>query len=418
MTSEALVDIPCARVIAGPPYCNRCAGAFRAHILTCTVLPETCSRESPCSTCSTVLSHFDRPREQLYTHMDASQPRRRCVYAKPGSPKEETRPPCPLCGKTDHGGLGVFWKKFGYDGPAYCTLCSSSFRNHIIRQRKTRSACSRDTPCDPCSEILNNFPGDRFASYAAIDARSPTSNAAPRGAQIKCESGQDLNPSSQAAVPESTGQKRPASALDKGTSGSQSGRRKPHKHGRSMAVACLIGMVATNLIFSALTRHGENLVPPVDSSQNDAAPPIPRVSRNASDCSGGQLQPHMNKADLENCVGKQGDVCYVRCNNGFSLIGEMKCKMGPDGSAWFHGAVCVPGSPPHPACSGAGSVYYLQEGHPFEFTTMSPLYAHFDWESLDHCVGHAGDTCDFRCETGTSARHSCTRTPLATATVY
>ena len=52
-----------------------------------------------------------------------------------------------------------------------------------------------------------------------------------------------------------------------------------------MAVACLIGMVVTNLIFRGLTRHEEILVP--DSSQNDAVPPNP--PRNASGCSGAQL---------------------------------------------------------------------------------------------------------------------------------
>lgn len=393
VTGKALVNNPCA-YIAGPPYCNRCAGAFRAHMLTCTVLPETCNRESPCTTCGILLAHFDRPHKQLFAHMDASQPSSRCIYARPGRRKEETRPPCPLCFKTDHGGLGVFWKKFGYDGPAYCTLCSSGFRNHIIRQRKSRSPCSRDTPCDLCSKILGHFSTDRAASYAAIDAHSPTSKAAPCGAQIKSEPGQDLKPSSQATVPEGTGQKRPASALGQGSSGSWSGR-KQSKDGRLMAAACLIGMVAISLIFNGwFPLHTEVLVPSVDSSHNDAA--LPEPPRNATSCSGGDVKPHMNKVDLDNCVGEQGDMCYVGCDTGFTLVGEMKCDMGK-----FHGAFCVPSQSGAPGCSGAGGLYYQQGGQSF-----SPLYTHFNWVSLNDCAGDVGDICDFRCETGTSARHS------------
>ena len=106
----------------------------------------------------------------------------------------------------------------------------------------------------------------------------------------------------------------------------------------------------------------------------------------------------MNKADLASCVGEQGDMCYVGCDTGFTLVGEMLCDMGT-----FHGAFCVPDQPGAPACSGAASVYYLRGEQAF-----NPLYAHFDRASLNNCIGDVGDTCDFQCETGTSVCHSCT----------
>ena len=105
----------------GPPYCTRCSGVFRAHILTCTVSPGTCSRDKPCSSCAVVLGHFERPRKELFVDMDAAQPRSRCTYTRPGSATIGPQVACPLCEKPTHDGLGVFWKKFGYAGPAYCT---------------------------------------------------------------------------------------------------------------------------------------------------------------------------------------------------------------------------------------------------------------------------------------------------------
>ena len=40
---------------------------------------------------------------------------------------------CPLsAGARTHHRLGVFWQKFGYDGPPYCSRCSSVIRAHIV----------------------------------------------------------------------------------------------------------------------------------------------------------------------------------------------------------------------------------------------------------------------------------------------
>ena len=60
--------------------------------------------------------------------------------------------------------LGRWWKKYGYDGPAYCQRCSELFRDHIIRGLSNSASCTLDTPCLDCT---------RLASIAPVPARNP-----------------------------------------------------------------------------------------------------------------------------------------------------------------------------------------------------------------------------------------------------
>ncbi len=153
----------------GPAYCSRCSCVFRSHMLTCTVASDKCTREKPCDRCNKVLVHFTKPHAEIFAAMDEAQPMSRGTYSRPGA-DGGPEVACPLCSRTDHGGLGIFWRKFGYDGPPYCTSCSASFRNHIIRRRGTRTACSRDAPCLDCERVLSHFTGERPAIYKQMDA--------------------------------------------------------------------------------------------------------------------------------------------------------------------------------------------------------------------------------------------------------
>ena len=53
--------------------------------------------------------------------------------------------------------MGMWWKKYGYVGHAYCQRCSELFRDHIIRQSSNSAGCNRKKPCVDCSKILGSF---------------------------------------------------------------------------------------------------------------------------------------------------------------------------------------------------------------------------------------------------------------------
>ena len=53
---------------------------------------------------------------------------------------------------------GRWWRRVGYDGPAYCQRCSECFRDHIIRAMSNSAGCTRQAPCNECSQILTYFP--------------------------------------------------------------------------------------------------------------------------------------------------------------------------------------------------------------------------------------------------------------------
>jgi hypothetical protein len=53
--------------------------------------------------------------------------------------------------------MGMWWKKYGYVGHAYCQRCSEPFRDHIIRQMSNSAGCNRKKPCVDCRKILGSF---------------------------------------------------------------------------------------------------------------------------------------------------------------------------------------------------------------------------------------------------------------------
>ena len=182
----------------GPPYCLRCAELFRSHQLTCSIKSETCSREQPCPRCANVFVHFTKDKEACFAAMDQAQPlsRGRAAYVRPGGDGASA---CPLCRRTDHGGLGVFWKTFGYAGPPYCTACSTSFRNHIIRRRGgIRTGCSRESPCLDCERVLSHF-GNREMALERMGSGAAAAAAAV--GQAKASRAQEDAAAASAAPP-------------------------------------------------------------------------------------------------------------------------------------------------------------------------------------------------------------------------
>jgi hypothetical protein len=156
----------------GPPYCSRCSSVFRAHMVTRTVSAMNCSRDSACSKCTRILGNFRVSRESAFAAMDEAQAlenkreARRMVV-----PKETLPQTCPHCGELGQASLGQYWRKFGYNGPAYCGNCSSNFRNHMIRQRSTKRECSRALPCTNCAKILSLFSSGHATVFHLMDSK-------------------------------------------------------------------------------------------------------------------------------------------------------------------------------------------------------------------------------------------------------
>jgi hypothetical protein len=90
---------------------------------------------------------------------------------------------CPLCYREceEHHRLGMFWRKFGYDGPPYCSRCSSVFRAHMVTRTVSEANCSRESPCIRCTNILNQFRVSHAGAFAAMDAarKPPPSEVCP-----------------------------------------------------------------------------------------------------------------------------------------------------------------------------------------------------------------------------------------------
>ena len=79
---------------------------------------------------------------------------------------------CPLCerGCETHHRLGFFWRKFGYDGPPYCSRCSSVFRAHMVTRTVSNDKCSRAEPCNRCAKILSQFRTTKTEAFASMDS--------------------------------------------------------------------------------------------------------------------------------------------------------------------------------------------------------------------------------------------------------
>jgi hypothetical protein len=68
--------------------------------------------------------------------------------------------------------LGIWWRKYGYSGKAYCQRCSEIFRDHIIRGFSNSCKCCRESPCQDCAKILEHFPLRREALWEVMDKGS------------------------------------------------------------------------------------------------------------------------------------------------------------------------------------------------------------------------------------------------------
>ena len=71
--------------------------------------------------------------------------------------------------------MGIWWRKYGYSGKAYCQRCSEIFRDHIIRGLSNSCNCSRESPCLDCAKILEHFPLQREALWKVMGPGSLSS---------------------------------------------------------------------------------------------------------------------------------------------------------------------------------------------------------------------------------------------------
>jgi hypothetical protein len=80
--------------------------------------------------------------------------------------------------------LGMWYRKYGYDGQPYCKACSESFKSHLVQQKtRPRCGCVRSEPCGDCTKVLNGFSGMSHADvFHKFDAeKSSRASAAPKG---------------------------------------------------------------------------------------------------------------------------------------------------------------------------------------------------------------------------------------------
>ena len=69
--------------------------------------------------------------------------------------------------------LAAWHRSLGYSGPRYCKLCAESLSSHLLRKGtrlKSRSHCSRESPCQRCLQILRHFDANTGEIYARADA--------------------------------------------------------------------------------------------------------------------------------------------------------------------------------------------------------------------------------------------------------
>ena len=172
--------IICARVHGR--YCSSCASLFRVHIMYSKGLrTKKCSRVRPCERCARVLTGFKPSLESVFAVIDAQEKLRESNRATKTAASRLREPAmaantlaeCQFCKSSTHSGqLGSFWAKYGYIGPPYCSHCSLTFRNHIVRQRKP-TGCSRLKPCLKCSAIMSCFDtNDRDRIYGRMDRKN------------------------------------------------------------------------------------------------------------------------------------------------------------------------------------------------------------------------------------------------------
>ena len=317
----------------GPPYCSRCSSVFRAHMVTRTVSELKCSRQEPCLRCLTILRQFKVARADAFQAMDAAQPQKN-AKTESDSTGGEPQPACPHCQERNHPGLGLYWRKFGYCGPAYCGNCSASFRNHIIRQRSTKRDCSRDKPCASCEKVLQHFEGTRSTVFSLMDnkKRAPPPPVTKKRSQPdpSREGGGDRSQTAMAqiksepyganafAVMEAPAyfaeraefDKRPRIALPGGST-----RRIAVSTFASLGLVAMVGVAFCWLAVTFSAAPGPN-----GAAETTSATDSPGW------CHGAATHGMTDQAAF--CDGPVGSVCEYHCLPGWVANGTHICKAG------------------------------------------------------------------------------------------
>jgi hypothetical protein len=100
------------------------------------------------------------------------------------APAALSSPPlCPYCERACEPNnvqnqLGMYWRKFGYRGPKYCSRCASVFRAHTLNRTVQSKTCNREQPCHICLKIMGNINRDRHDLYAELDSVAEPRNTA------------------------------------------------------------------------------------------------------------------------------------------------------------------------------------------------------------------------------------------------
>lgn len=359
----------------GPAYCSRCSSVFRAHMVTRTVSNDMCTRDQPCERCELILSAFKTDRQEAFAAMD------RCEAKKPQVEKEplpEEVIPCPHCDdRLPSNKLGLFWRKFGYRGKPYCANCSAKFRNHIIRQRITKTKdCSRAAPCTVCDSILHSFGPERDTTFNLIDSKS---RAPQHGAAAANASGTGSGNTS------GRGGATPLEAL-------AAKRRKLSDCTTTGALAgalplAIMGMLA----FCAVT----GLVAWWSSDDPEGAA-IDSSVHSALWCSGVDQPRGMVQSKFSACYGPPLSTCEYLCFEAYDPVGNLTCLPG---KTEFTGGKCVP------------SYQRAIEALAMNQLTKNMYIQDRGWckggatrgmveDEVDACFGEPGSTCSYSCKPG------------------
>ena len=82
--------------------------------------------------------------------------------------------------------LGMWYRKYGYDGDPYCKACSESFKSHLVQQKtRPRCGCTRAQPCADCAKVLAGFgtktPKQVFQKFDDEKEQRSAAAPAPKG---------------------------------------------------------------------------------------------------------------------------------------------------------------------------------------------------------------------------------------------
>lgn len=111
------------------------------------------------------------------TTRDKSQVDPVCPFCTLDPPKGKTRRRRMLKRERQRPKFGNWWKQDGYRGPTYCQRCSEVFRDHIMRQKPNSASCSRDAPCDDCTQVLRHFNKSGQVLWDVFDRRAMSNSA-------------------------------------------------------------------------------------------------------------------------------------------------------------------------------------------------------------------------------------------------